>query len=502
MSNYNLQDAIKFTYKLHGPPHKFKISPFSERTNDFFYFMENKVDIDLPFVNTCGISLSKFRKLSSLEKLSFIFFICYGIHKTRIHFDGDTNLGTAKPILSSRRVIASGGASYPTEIYIILNNQINNFNNSHYYAFKYLPNFHALMLINNTSKNLLLNLKNRDKHNYIQIYLTVKFEKSARKYKSFAYRLTAVDTGLVIRRITAILESLKIRYLIDFDFDSKTAEKNLNLTSPYEGVYAIITIENFLENFIKLEHIISASRRFKFSFNPYSLPDDLKLMHTFCNKYIYNKKLFHKKINDYYQTSYSIKKLVKAIDKRTSKAEDFIGLPSHKMSLFKILNYAIKSLHFINKHCAFNNNPINLKLYCAVLNVTHIDSGLYSYDGKKIILLNKGNFRKSLTDSLHIQSVNIGLSAFIIHIVGELNWQNSMRGPKNYRIQQMLVGCALEAITLAANIYNLSAHAYLGYDSEKIKSLYNSFSKNEFILAQICLGVSKDSDKIESIIVF
>jgi SagB-type dehydrogenase family enzyme len=264
MLNFGIDEAIAFINKLHGVPEVFdknykidwNVAPAR------FSYVGNKKRIDLPLLGDFYKKNNAFHKYSVIEQLSFFLWASCGCSKIRIspnQFIFPNNLTEAKEAkifgFFPRRVIASGGASYPAEIYITFEGEWDNIlHEASAYIFRYSPNFHSLIAhkkITRFNKNTTDEYENNQYR--LNIFLCVNFHRTSFKYKSFAYRLSAVDLGCVLGRINRLAGRLFFNTTFDFDFLGKKLDRKLGLNSSVEATYAIIRSSILKKKIVKVK---------------------------------------------------------------------------------------------------------------------------------------------------------------------------------------------------------------------------------------------------------
>jgi SagB-type dehydrogenase family enzyme len=133
------------------------------------------------------------------------------------------------------------------------------------------------------------------------------------------------------------------------------------------------------------------------------------------------------------------------------------------------------------------------QLYCIVQRVQDIEAGVYKYQASThtLIPIRTGHFSKDLQTALYGRNVNIELGAYTLHIADTLDFRESIWGNRAYRIQQMLVGAALDTVMLVSSDRKASSHALLGFNAELIDRLYALDDSPCGVLAQICVGTAR-----------
>jgi SagB-type dehydrogenase family enzyme len=143
----------------------------------------------------------------------------------------------------------------------------------------------------------------------------------------------------------------------------------------------------------------------------------------------------------------------------------------------------------------------HLELYCAVHRVAGVPPGWYRYRPGPGDLVPTGAGRdpgcaREVQDALHAKSLNIELAAFTVHVATPLDWRGG--GPRAYREQQMAVGVAVEAATLAAEAAGLSGHPVLGFDALRMDRAYGLHGGALGTQAQISAGTVRPDPNWET----
>jgi hypothetical protein len=98
---------------------------------------------------------------------------------------------------------------------------------------------------------------------------------------------------------------------------------------------------------------------------------------------------------------------------------------------------------------------------------------------------------------MHIGNVNLRLAAFVTHVFGPRAAWSGEWGPRGYRTSQMVVGAAVDALTLAAARAGLSANPFLGFDTADVGRLYPGLDPDEIPLVQMAVGGTRPAPRME-----
>jgi hypothetical protein len=75
-----------------------------------------------------------------------------------------------------------------------------------------------------------------------------------------------------------------------------------------------------------------------------------------------------------------------------------------------------------------------------------------------------------------------------VHPAADRDFRLAGRGVRGYREQQLGVGVAVEAVTLAAAAAGLGSHPLLGFDVARLDRRYGLAGGSRSVLAQVCVG--------------
>jgi SagB-type dehydrogenase family enzyme len=419
-----------------------------------------------------------------------------------------------KPVL--RRPVPSGGAMYPTEAYVLLTTENRLFHHD--------PYRHELTDLYHPSPRAALRdalgLPREGKLPPAVLMLTNRFWKNFYKYGDFACRLGSVDVGVVLGRAVRLASAYFGHAQVRLDFRDEALNACLGLDGRDESTYAVIglgpvapcpadpaTTTGLPEPPI----VIERSRRIKRSSRfdamnaaachpaadgpapegpelevPVSAtgsdddagaatalpePESLDLLdpHTMIN--------------------------------RASKGRLFNGKAATAAAMGTVLHHTAKGVADLRNATAHQLGA-EIEVYCAVHHVDAVPAGWYRYHTYAGDLVavgsgHDGGSARELQAALFAKSLNIELAAFTLHIVTPLDWRRSGTGPRAYREQQLVIGAAVEAATLAAAAVGLGSHPVLGFDASRVDQAYGLRGIGKGAQAQISVGAVRPDLDLE-----
>lgn len=180
--------------------------------------------------------------------------------------------------------------------------------------------------------------------------------------------------------------------------------------------------------------------------------------------------------------------------RRASRGRLFTGAEVAAERLVTVLHQGAGALRRLARACpdGLGARAAGTELYCAVHRVRGVPAGWYRYLPGAGALLPVGaapddGCARQVQEALFAASFNAELAAFTVHVVTPLDWRHA-GGPRAYREQQLAIGAAVEALTLAASAEDLSGHAVLGFDVARMDRAYGLDDSGSGTQAQVCVG--------------
>jgi hypothetical protein len=391
---------------------------------------------------------------------------------------------------SARRPLASGGARYPVDLRLLVPHGANGaLAPLAGKVLAYAPQYHRLFFAGEVGGDVAAAcLRQQDD---LAIVISLDFLRTWQKYGNFAYRLSAVDSGLVLGRLLALAAPFA-DVEVDFDFDAIGLDSMLGLDPASQASYGVLHLR------LRQGLTHTAPPDLSRGVTPVPARGDARLSRKFlaahtlahatpAHPHVWPEPLlsFQKPPQ---QPALELPMAAPpaqawALRQRRSLAHAFTGaaLPA------SAVRNCVQAMQSAWRALASRYEMPCLLVCC--LNVAGVPAGLYAVDAGTPALqpLVAGSFGPLMGQALLLQSFDLQKSSFIVHVCTR-RWQTGdPRGPRAYRIDQMLTGVALDAGTLAVSDADVSAHAYLGFDGETVARLYG-LRDGVTVGAQLCVG--------------
>ena len=139
------------------------------------------------------------------------------------------------------RSVASAGALYPTEIYIVSHDVIGLDDGLYHFS---ISDHGLTMLRKGDMSGMLSEILGIGNHGFpiLTFFITSIFFRSSWKYRARAYRYHLLDTGHLLENLNLALKSLNFSYHCSLDFDDASANRFLGLDSEREVCLAVCTV--------------------------------------------------------------------------------------------------------------------------------------------------------------------------------------------------------------------------------------------------------------------
>jgi hypothetical protein len=476
--------------------------------------------------------ISQVNKENIWGALGTLLWLSAGCHRIRYEPRLPTNAAQTLPgRYQPRRTTAAGGGAYPVDIMVVFGDGSSIVGPElQQYVFTYAPQAHSLVLNCKWSENDQMTRRlNLHSGSTIALALTVHLWRSAFKYHEFAYRLTAVDCGVVLGRLVGLLEDRHTIVMLDVEGPSFALDRSLGLQGEGSSCYVTLVLPHGLGN-INIgaqkphatqddsgKNLRVRERRVSVvhAFQP--LPKELAGIHQLAQAthtdpattsetqlaakrpHLRFLKEFHlPPPPELYQClNHNV------IASRASLANYFTGDPAQANMFAHCLHAAQKRLDNIQRRVG-QYNTSSLLIFCVVINVDGFSQGVYQFLGAKenLALITTGDMVSRISAAMLVRTFDMRRCAFIVHICGHLDWRAQERRLRHYRVQQMIVGAGLDAVMTAAASYpGWSAHPFLGFASSQISELYGLSTSSYRPLAQLCVGRAQPAYQIETSVV-
>lgn len=393
---------------------------------------------------------------------------------------------------AARRPLASGGARYPVDLHVLVPaDAADALAPCAGKVLAYAPQYHRLFVTGGFTAGAVSNPSE------LAIVVTLDFLRTWEKYGDFGYRLSAVDAGLVIGRLHA-LASRWGDVSVDFDFDAEKLDAALGLDSPCQASYCVVHVRPHAGHGTGPAAVLEEERV------PPQAPSSGRLSRRFfaahraaqaspLARHAWPQPMLQflrpQPADAIALPMGEQAALPEAIVARRSRAHTFTGAALSAEVVRNCIDGMQRRLHGL---LAGDDAALEMpRLLVCCLQVAGLAPGLYSVDAgaPALLAVAEGEHGAALANAQLLSSFDLQKSAFIVYVCTR-RWQaGDPRGPRAYRIDQMLAGAALDAGTLAVSTARVSAHAYLGFDADAVARLYG-LRNDVNVAAQLCVGLS------------
>jgi SagB-type dehydrogenase family enzyme len=404
-----------------------------------------------------------------------------------------------------RRPIPSGGAMYPAEAYLVLPGPGT--------AYHYDPFRHELVDLGRPRVTELVcdALAQPGPLPSVLLVVTDRFAKNFHKYGDFALRLGAVDVGVAVGRAIRLARAAfgPIRWHLSFADDQ--VDRCLGLDGRVEAAYAVLAFDAEIPAVVTGHAACRPSEIERSRHTQWS--ERLDAAHAAARVLDRPDGLGEPpppESGPPEEAGLPVRlpagRAVDLLDdevmlRRGSHGMRFTGGEADRAELATVLSSAVEALT-VARRAAGDLLGRDIELYCAVHRVSAMPSGWYRYRPGEHDLQPVGagvtdGSAAELQEALFSASLNVELSAFTVHVAGARDYRNADRGARGYREQQMAVGVAVEAVTLAATGVGLSGHPVLGYDAVRVDARYGLTGTGRATHAQVSVGVARSEAQWE-----
>lgn len=452
----------------------------------------------------------------SLVELGHFLWYVYGLTQ---YSQSANPLGTTEKtvsfVQSLRRFVPSGGALYPSELYVYL--KLEDVPQGIYH---YDVAHHRLILLRegNYDSYLSRSLGNGCDISdcFCTVFISTMFWKNFYKYNNFSYRLQGLDAGVLIGQSLEVANRMGFSSRVCYQFLDRSINHLLGISEQDESVYAVIplSINQSIycgDNDKNREVIISETE----------LCREVPLLeHVSYNR---SKRVIDypmlRKLNEasMFETPQSFVKIMKDTREKLSFDTEMIMLPytdcfsydfasvcrkRHSPDIdFKIGKVSQTQLSTLLKETfsysyqndlddTHGNAETRVSLYGNFYNVEGVPNGAYSYDKNAHVLrrITLGDHRQFLQYGLTMPNVNLFQVPLCMHVVGDKDHLIEKLGYRGYRIQQMEAGILVQRLLLLASALGMGGHPLLGFDASSCDELYRLHSIGKTCLIQIPVG--------------
>ncbi|GAA0337402.1 SagB family peptide dehydrogenase [Bacillus carboniphilus] len=447
-------------------------------------------------------------KQPTLQRISH--FLWYTFGQTQISQSPSSPNQESELIQSYRRYAPSGGALYPSELYVYLKLEELPVGVYHYDVAH-----HRLVCLRegNFDSYIARALGHRCDLSacFGTVFVSTMFWKNFFKYNNFSYRLQGLDTGVVTGQLLEVAKRFGFDSSVYFQYLDRAVNHLLGLNDEEESVYAVIplTVEPMIWSMgrkgvisdtelchelepIQNHHYVQSQRTKPFpmikKMNEASMLKSTQSFGHIKARESVNGESRVVPLPRMERLSYDLASVCK---KRFSPDMDFrIGKVS-KEQLATLLQEATSANLYRNDLDEANQKQESrVSLYVCLNNVEGIPDGAYHYDSAAHALreIELGDHRLLLQAGLSAENVNLYQVPFCFHVIGDKNHLAPDLKFRGYRIQQMEAGMLVQRLLLVASALELGGHPLLGFDAKLCDELYKLETQGKTSLIQIPIG--------------
>ncbi|ASS95431.1 SagB family peptide dehydrogenase [Peribacillus simplex] len=419
---------------------------------------------------------------------------------------------------SFRRFPASGGALYPSELYVYLKMEGLPAGVYHYDAAH-----HRLVLLREGDFDSYVTKALGDTFDmsacFGTVFVSTMFWKNFYKYNNFSYRLQGLDAGVLLGQLLEVAKRFGIAAGVCFQFLDRAINHLLGLSEEEESTYAVIPLSaepsfKFREERsmdgpvtstelcrempdIQPEHYVRSQRIREFpmltKMNEASMIESTQSFRRINPKNGTESEGQIVTLPIVKRLSYDLASVCR---KRFSPEMDFILGKVSQWQLAALLQEATASFSYRNDLDGINeNNEHRVSLYACLYNVEDIQDGAYHYDSTTHSLrqIQSGDHRLRLQYGMSLDIMNFQQVPICIHVVGERDHSKTQLGYRGYRIKQMEAGMLVQKLLLASSALGMNGHPLLGFDVNMCDELYKiDGPQRKTCLIQIPIGHYRD----------
>lgn len=486
---------------------------------------------DLPSVPLCSeipLTLEE-RKAGvkpDLQEAGHFLWYVYGLARvSQTVFIPDVMDHSQSLMQSYRRFAPSGGALYPSELYVYL--KIEDLPEGVYH---YDAAHHRLVLLRQGNYDSYLARMLGDRCDasacFGFVFVSIMFWKNFFKYDNFAYRLQGLDAGVLLGQLLEVAKRFGFAAGVYFQFLDRAANHLLGISEREESVYAVVPLSmrpaaewfaigndggaaisssDLCGELAALEHRhYLRSRRIReypllLKMNEASMQKSAVEFRRMNNE---KKIVFEGQEIALPQVKPLSYDLASACRMRYSPAMDFIMGKASAAQLAGLLRETMDSFAYRNDldgvQAGLWPRP-RVSLHVCSYSVEGIPDGAYRYDYAAHTLrrVRPGHQRALLQHGMSLDNVNLFQVPFCFHVAGDKDHLRTEMGFRGYRIQQMEAGMLVQRLLLTASAIGMGGHPLLGFDAGSCDEVYRLAPLGETSLIQIPAGPYRTHYRLE-----
>lgn len=480
---------------------------------------------DLPL--TLKYTLRQDAFSATLREIGHLLWYSFGLNSvTQNIVKTATDTSFAVTTQSLHRFVPSGGALYPSELYVYLKPT-----DAQSGVYHYDTAHHSLTLLRAGNYDLYLSQCLGDRCDvsscFGMAFVSTVFWRNYFKYYQFAYRLQGLDAGALMGQLLEVGKRFGVHSTVFFQFLDDAVNRLLGLNGDEESTYAAIALSSTRSTEPKVAqastHTTVASKQSNTHAEEYNTEDLCQTMVTVNpEEYIRSKRIrqdpLMKEMNQRSKlnssTSFTLIPADFVVDgpregiplprkrkatrdfaqvclRRYSPGYEFVRLPVDLEQVSSVICEAWQGFLYDNDLTATRDDSHQrLHIYGCLYGVEGTPDGAYRYDPLTcaLQLVARGDYRWQLQAGMVMDNVNLLTVPMCWHISGRRDHLMSDLGCRGYRIQQMEAGMLAQRILLAASAQGMNGHPLLGFDGKSVDDLYHLTEVNETALIQIPVG--------------
>lgn len=429
------------------------------------------------------------------------------------------------PIQSNRRFLPSGGALYPSELYLYLKSS-----SIAHGIYHYDVAHHRLVLLREGNFDQYLSsalgVDCHDPGFWGAVFVTTYFWKNFYKYHHFSYRLQGLDAGVLLGQLLAATNELGISANLHYQFLDRAINHLLGISDQEESTYAVVSLLRPTEAIRdSLEVLLPKPQSDVTATYVTTLVEEISPPHYVRSKRIKDFALLLK-MNEAamlestrsflhsesstgteeqrrpFTTGSETRIALPAIDpsdadfadycrQRFSPEMDFVR---RKVSLDQVSRVLLDAIGAFSDRHDLGAKQVDLTgrlaLYVCVNHVDGLPDGAYHYDPRvhELCAIQIGDHRSHLQAGMTLDNVNLHQVPLCFHVVGDRDHLARKWGYRGYRMQQMEAGIIVHRLLMAAFRCGMGGHPLLGYDVRHCDELYQIEQEEKTCLIQVPVG--------------
>ncbi|WP_285767348.1 SagB family peptide dehydrogenase [Peribacillus sp. SI8-4] len=464
------------------------------------------LSLEVPLALDGSARFSKFHE----SKIGHLLWYAYGL--TQISQTQRAS-GPDDLMQSFRRFPPSGGALYPSELYVYL--KTGDFPAGVYH---YDAAHHRLVLLREGNFDSFLSKALGDHCNisacFGAVFVSTMFWKNFYKYNNFSYRLQGLDAGVLIGQLLEVAKRFGMNTRVCFQFLDRALNQLLGLSEEEESTYAMIALSKQPANLtddksgrdataaslclelpkIKPEHYVRSLVIKEFplltKMNRASMIESSGAIRPLEAREEAGGEGQVIDLPIVKRLSYDLASVCK---KRFSPEMDFTLGKVSQERLALLLQEATASFTYQND--LNEDGEHRVTIYASLYNVEDLEDGAYLYEGTthSLRLIRPGDHRLRLQCGMSLDVLNFQQVPICIHVAGDRHYFKPQLGYRGYRIQQMEAGMLVQRILLAAAALGMNGHPLLGFDVNMCDELYKiGGSQGKTSLIQVPIGAYRN----------